>query len=207
MAKKKIIPVYLQIAQDLANRIINDELEIGLKLSGRSMLSSYYNVSSETIRKALILLSTKGIVEVKANLGVFVVSKKLAKQFIEQYKLKNDITTLKEELIDLVKQKHDLEQQINEKILQIVDYTSRYKNSEYIVVHEYTLELKENKYTLNELQLRANTGVTVVGIKRNDEVILSPKSDEVLLDKDKLLYVGTADACLLLGHYLRSFSK
>jgi DNA-binding GntR family transcriptional regulator len=55
-------PQYLQIAQDLATRISKGKLEEGSTLYGRSVMSSEYNVSPETIRRALRLLADMKVV-------------------------------------------------------------------------------------------------------------------------------------------------
>ena len=51
------LPQYMQIALSIAGRIAGGDVPEGAKISGRSKLSSEYNVSPETIRKAVRLLS------------------------------------------------------------------------------------------------------------------------------------------------------
>lgn len=50
MPEKFETPVYARIALDLARKIASGELAAGSRLSGRSLLSSTYRVSPETIR-------------------------------------------------------------------------------------------------------------------------------------------------------------
>ena len=47
------LPQYIQIALSSARRIAGGDVPEGAKISGRSKLSSEYNVSPETIRKAV----------------------------------------------------------------------------------------------------------------------------------------------------------
>ncbi|MDY0372402.1 MAG: GntR family transcriptional regulator, partial [Sphaerochaetaceae bacterium] len=54
--KRDGMPIYARIALDIANRIENGELLEGKRLSGRSLMSSEYGVSPETIRRAFSLL-------------------------------------------------------------------------------------------------------------------------------------------------------
>lgn len=56
---------YMRVAVSLAERIAAGELREGEKLSGRSKLSPEYNVSPETVRRALRLLADMKVVEVK----------------------------------------------------------------------------------------------------------------------------------------------
>ena len=48
------LPQYMQIALSIAGRIAGGDVPEGAKISGRSKLSSEYNVSPETIRKAVV---------------------------------------------------------------------------------------------------------------------------------------------------------
>lgn len=48
--------------------------------------------------------------------------------------------------------------------------------------------------TLAQLDLRARLGITVLVIKRDDQLIVSPPADTVLLDGDLLLVLGENDA-------------
>ena len=50
-------PIYSQVAFDIATKIATGELEEGQKFTGRSLMSSQYGVSPETIRRALKQLS------------------------------------------------------------------------------------------------------------------------------------------------------
>jgi trk system potassium uptake protein TrkA len=51
-----------------------------------------------------------------------------------------------------------------------------------------------SQQTLAQLDLRARLGVTVLVIKRDDQLIASPPADTVLLDGDLLLVLGENDA-------------
>lgn len=205
MSKRNSTPIYLQVAVDVASRIARAELKIGQKISGRTTLAGEYNVSSETIRKAMKLLSDVDIVEVKHGNGIYVSSLLRAEEFINRYRIKATVNELKEELLDLIKQRDLIEEKMNQTMNSIIDYTSRFKNSDHISVNEYYLNYDELIYekTLEELDLKRNTGITLVGIKREGITILSPDDDEVIKAKDKLLYTGIQSSSLRLGEYLR----
>ena len=156
MPKKNATPVYLQVAVDVAGRISRKELTVGQKLSGRTTLAGEYNVSPETIRKAMKLLSDVNIVEVKHGNGIHVFSIDRAEEFIEQYRIKASVNELKEELLELMKQRDLIENKMNETMNSIVDYTSRFKNSDHISVNEYYIDYDVStiEKTLKELELK-----------------------------------------------------
>lgn len=68
------LPQYIQIALSIARRIAGGDVPEGAKISGRSKLSSEYNVSPETIRKAVRLLGDMRVVDVREQSGVYVLS-------------------------------------------------------------------------------------------------------------------------------------
>jgi len=206
MSKKNSIPIYLQVAADVAGRILRQEIIAGQKISGRTTLASEYGVSPETIRKAMKLLEDVGIVEIRQGNGIYVISMDYAETFLEQYRMKTSISELKEELIQLMNQRNDIEDKMNQAMNSIVDYTSRFKNSDHITVHEFFLAADDHgiEKTLGQLELRKNTGITLVGIKRDGVMTLSPDSQAIIRASDRLFYVGKPSSSLRLGDYLRT---
>lgn len=206
MAKKNTTPIYLQIAADVAGRISREELIVGQKISGRTTLASEYNVSPETIRKAMGLLADVNIITVGHGKGVVVSSVKKAEAFIERYRIKSSVNDLKLEMIELVKQRDSIESKMNETMNAIIDYTSRFKNSDHIPVNEYDLNYDTLLYrkSIGDLDLKKNTGITLVGIKRGGATIISPDDEEIIKAKDRLLYVGIPSSSVRLGEYLRT---
>jgi DNA-binding GntR family transcriptional regulator len=77
--------MYERIALDIAHRIAQGQLPEGKRLSGRSLMSSEYGVSPETIRRAFSLLDEQQVVQVLQNSGVKVLSQENAKSYIERY--------------------------------------------------------------------------------------------------------------------------
>ena len=55
-------PRYEKIALDIANAIYKGQYEEGEKIYGRSTLAGTYNVSPETIRRAIKILEDVGVV-------------------------------------------------------------------------------------------------------------------------------------------------
>ena len=85
MRIKSNIPVYESIAMDVAERIADGEFSVGEKISGRTILSSQYNVSPETIRKAMGLLAQADVVAVSQGKEIIVLSQKQASEFFQHH--------------------------------------------------------------------------------------------------------------------------
>ena len=85
MRVKSNIPVYESIAMDVAERIAAGEFAVGEKISGRTILSSQYNVSPETIRKAMGLLAQANVVAVSQGKEIIVLSLEEAREFFQHH--------------------------------------------------------------------------------------------------------------------------
>lgn len=82
--QKRLPPQYEQIAEDIARRIVEGRLVTGDKLFGRSVMSSEYGVSPETIRRAFRLLADMQVIEIKPQSGASVLSLDSAKRYLER---------------------------------------------------------------------------------------------------------------------------
>jgi GntR family transcriptional regulator len=68
-------PIYRQIADDLRGKIESDEITHGARLPTESDLMGRYDASRNTVRDAIRLLTTRGLVETRPGQGTFVVEK------------------------------------------------------------------------------------------------------------------------------------
>ncbi|WKY47416.1 GntR family transcriptional regulator [Eubacteriaceae bacterium ES3] len=204
MAARKETPIYMQVAVDVAGRIARDNLKVGQKISGRTTLASEYNVSPETIRKALWLLEEVGIIKVAHGSGSYIASKAYAEEFIERYKVKFSVNDFKKEIMLLMRQRDEIEQRMNDAMNNIIDYTSRFKNSEQIMIYEYFLDYETElpEKSIADLNLNKEIGVTLVGISRAGKMMIAPPAEEIIRAKDTLYYVGINAADLRLDGYL-----
>jgi len=66
-------PIYRQIAEDLRHQIETGELRPGQQLETEIELRDRYNASRNTIRDAIKLLTTRGLIETRPGQGTFVV--------------------------------------------------------------------------------------------------------------------------------------
>lgn len=113
------IPRYLKIAVDISARIVSGDLLEGDKLKGRSVLSTEYSVSPETIRRAMSILSDKKVVDVVAGSGITVLSKAKAIQFLNNFKEDERINQMRSRLSQMIEQSAALSEKINSLTYQI----------------------------------------------------------------------------------------
>ena len=116
MESKVNEPIYKQIALDIAGRIYNDDMKIGEKIHGRSTLASNYNVSPETVRKAVKLLEDMKVVSSSKGSGVTIISKDNAYNFINRFHSIESVTSLKHDIDSLMREKETIEKNIGEMI-------------------------------------------------------------------------------------------
>ena len=62
---------YFQLMEDLKNKILNSEIKSGDKLPSENELSAKYNVSRQTVRKALSILENAGYIYAQHGRGTF----------------------------------------------------------------------------------------------------------------------------------------
>jgi K+/H+ antiporter YhaU regulatory subunit KhtT len=191
-SKYVIKPIYQKIAIDIANRIIIGDFSVGDKLRGRSSLSSHYNVSPETIRRAIILLNDMDIVEVIKGSGIIVKSVDNCLKFVEKFKDIDFLNLSKKEILNLFEEKNKLEKKIREKIDEFTDYSSRFINSNPFMPFEFEIYkgLCIIGKSISESKFWQNTGATVIGIRRGKNLILSPGPYAVFQEGDVILAIG-----------------
>ncbi|ALP91593.1 TrkA C-terminal domain-containing protein [Clostridium butyricum] len=186
------IPTYKKIALDIANKIqINNILE-GDILHGRSTLSSKYNVSPETIRRSMILLEDVEVVKTIKGKGILVLSREKAISFLNRNKSIDSIRSYKTEIDKLLNNRKEIENQLLKSIQGIIDYSSRFNEVNNIIPLEFVVP--ENCLyigkTVGEIMFWQNTGATLIAVKRNDELLLSPGPYISLNPNDVLIVVG-----------------
>ncbi|PHV69902.1 GntR family transcriptional regulator [Sporanaerobium hydrogeniformans] len=185
-------PVYAQIAHDIANRIASGELKENTKILGRSVMSSEYGVSPETIRRSFKLLADMKIVEVQKNSGVVVISKEKAKDYMINFKRVNDYEILKKQLEDLTEKRNKLNEQIEEIINQM--FRLNKKSNYEAVIHQFEVTIPRESWiigkTINEVMFWQNTHGTVLAIKRNNRLIMSPGPYAVFEEGDVFIVTG-----------------
>ena len=193
--KQSVIPSqYLQIALDLATRIAQGELAEGSRIYGRSVMASEYNVSPETIRRALRLLADMKVVEVKPQSGAVVLSADNARRYIENFAEDAGIHSLRRQLKDLLAESAEINRQMAETVSALVKGQDTFSAAgEPLPNYEVTVP-KDSPLigkNIGELKFWQSTGGTIVAIRRGQTVILSPGPYAELYGGDVIILVGS----------------
>lgn len=185
-------PIYLGIALDISKRIAQGELPEGTKLYGRSVMSSEYGVSPETIRRSLKLLSDMNVVVVKHNSGAVVLSSENAKAYLDRFEEYAGVQALRKKLKGAIAEHAALTKQIYNLVNDIsgitvrVSPTNPFQNYEIDVPKDSRIVGK----TLEELNFWQETGATVIAIKRKTRVLVSPGPYILFEADDCIVFIG-----------------
>lgn len=196
MGENIVKPIYQQISIDIASRIANGEFPMGSKIHGRSTLAGQYNVSPETIRRSVKLLEDMEIVAVNAGSGITVKSRDEAFKFIGKFKNIDSITSLKKDMWNLIEEKNKLDEELKSCINKIIDYSERFRNSNPFAPIEVEIPNTSRLLgkTIGESNFWQNTGSTIIAIKKDGKIILSPGPYAELKAGDTLVMVGDENA-------------
>lgn len=194
-------PVYAQIALDVASRIARGELPENAKLFGRSVMSSEYGVSPETIRRAMRLLEDMKVVGIKQNSGIFVLSMERARQYVERFGKNAGLRDTQERLQALLEESEQQHRKVMETAGALIRMCERFTNASPFRHYEEIVPTgspHEGK-NLGELHFWQETGATVIAYRREGQLVLSPGPYADLRGGDTLLFVGDL-ACVQAVH-------
>jgi K+/H+ antiporter YhaU regulatory subunit KhtT len=185
---------YRQIATDIAQDIVKGKYVRGQKLFGRSVLASYYHVSSETIRKAVFILKDMGILDTEKGSGIEVLSLEKAQEFIDRYNEVEKISSAKQEIMHWAERQAQETGELIEKIQFVIHTAERLKTIHPFTPYEITITADSIVLgkTADELQFWQNTGATIIAIRRSGTVILSP-GPYATFHKDDIFYIIGTD--------------
>jgi len=205
MPNQRINPQYLMIARDIARRITDNEWTENQMISGRSLLSSEYKVSPETIRRALALLADMKVVYVKKNSGVNILSKDNAKRYLSSFDEMKDQMDMQSELKDLIEKNDEINRKMHDLLAKIIKLQSTisYSNPN-IPYYEIKVSLNSNIIGMNveDIKFWQNTDATIVAIRRGQNLIISPGPKAEIYENDTVIIVGSQKAAQKAADYI-----
>ncbi|MDS0527800.1 GntR family transcriptional regulator [Clostridium sp. SHJSY1] len=201
---KLTTPRYQQIATDIASKIADGHYKVGEKIYARSSLASQYGVSSETARRAICVLDDLDIVDTTKGSGVIIKSYENAIKFIKQYDNIQTVDSLKREILESVnKQKKELEH-FNDILLELVDKTERFRSTNPFIPFEIkiTAEMKYLNKSAADINFWHNTLATIIAIKRNGELLISPGPYASFFENDIFYFIGDKECIDRVQNFL-----
>ena len=192
MFKQTKTPNYIKIAVDIAHRIINNQFIEGEKITGRTTLVSIYNVSPETIRRSLALLKDMNVVTINEKSGIIINDKDSAKEFLNKFKTKSDFTYLNSETFELIKQRKEIDDKLEKNITNIIEFATQLRNVGSIIPFENIVQKDSFAVgkSIGELNFWHNTKATIIAVKRNGDMFLSPGPYFIINEDDIIVFVG-----------------
>lgn len=197
-------PVYQQIAADIAAKIVDKRYQVGEKVYARSSIASQYGVSSETARRAICVLADLDIVDVTKGSGVVINSYENAVKFVQQFTGIQSIYDLKQKVFDSIDQQKKELKFLTNCVQGIVDRTERFQAINPFIPFEIKITDQTpylNK-SISEINFWHYTNATVIGIKRDQTILMSPGPYAVLCENDTLYYCGDNDCQERVNNYL-----
>lgn len=186
METKSHIARYENIAYQIAKQIYDGKLPLNQKLSGRTLLSSEYNVSSETIRRAIRSLVNYGVVDVKEQSGIYVKSIEQAKSFMDDFNFKQQQKNIKIELIELLEEENKIHSRLDKTMKRLLN------SKEFFPFDYFTIEINQNMKhigkTIDELDFYQVTGGLIIAFEL-DHVLYQIPKPSTMLKEGMILYI------------------
>jgi len=197
-------PRYQQIAADVAAKIVDGHYKVGDKIYARSSLASQYGVSSETARRAICVLSDLNIVDTSKGSGVTIKSYENAIKFVKQHDDINTISNLKQDIIDSVDRQKKEIKFLYGCLSDLIDKTDRLRSVNPFTPFqvEITSATPYINKSASDINFWHNTSATIIAIRRNDSLLMSPGPYAVFQENDIFYFVGDENCIERVKKYL-----
>ncbi|HYF91495.1 MAG TPA: TrkA C-terminal domain-containing protein [Symbiobacteriaceae bacterium] len=185
---------YEEIAFDLAKRIVQGELPEGTRVLGRSSLAGTYQVSPETIRRAVAILHERSIVQSVAGSGIRVLSRMAASEYLNSQRAMAKLEEGARELFDMMKARREMDERIEALLERVLSQATGVLASPHVEEFPVAPEAWVVGRALNEIRLRSRTGATAVVVTRGETETFSPPADWRLEEGDVITVLGSDEA-------------
>lgn len=198
-------PKYQIIAEDLAAKIVEKKYSVGDKIYARSTLASGYGVSSETARRAIAVLQDLNIVEATKGSGVMITSYENAAKYVQQLQGVQSVRELQNAVQESISRQMSelaiLQQTTNE----LVERTNRFRSANPFV--PFQLDITERcpylTKNLSEINFWQNTRATIVGIRKGEQLFLSPGPYATLDVGNTIYFIGDDESLMKAKQFLQ----
>jgi DNA-binding GntR family transcriptional regulator len=193
---KKDRPIYERVAYEIAIQIANGQYVEGSKIKGRSLASTQFNVSTETMRKALNVLQEHGVILIKEQSGAEVISKAKALSYSEVFKDEVALKNSFQSFHALLDESKTIQQRIKKELSRLQKKYDINHSSTPIRTFDY--QLSDNHPLVGQTNQSLNffllTGATLYGVVGT--VTLSSPSGEYVFQPFDILYFSGDDTVM-----------
>lgn len=200
------VPKYQQIAVDIAGKIAEGFYQENEKIYVRSSIASQYGVSSETARRAICVLSDIDIVKSTKGSGIVIQSRERAIEFVNKYNSIRQIGVLKKDIIKNIEEQTTKNTELKAMISELLYKTERFKAVNPFIPFEIemTSDADHLGESISEMNFWHNTSATIIAIKREDNMIISPGPYAVVKEGDTIYYLGDENSQERVKNFLYS---
>lgn len=190
----------------MLQKIVERKYSIGDKIYAASSLASQYNVSAETARRAIAVLQDLEIVEASKGSGVIIKSYEKAAHFVRQFQDVQSVHELQSELMISIQKQHQELLNLQDKTKQLISRTEHFRSVNPFIPYqlEMTAESPCIHQTVQALNFWQNTSSTIVGIRRGNELLLSPGPYVSFEEGDIIYFIGNDESFARVQSFLYS---
>ncbi len=203
MSDKVKSSVYQKIALDISSRIVENNLVVGEKIYARSSIASQYNVSPETARRAINILADLDIVETMKGSGIIIKSYENAVKYIRNFSSKQTVKSIISEINEgLENQKKEIEH-LKHNFDLLFENTQRFQSNPFVPFEmKITSASKYLGKSSSEVNFWQNTNATIIAIKRNNNIYLSPGPYAEFKENDIFYFVGDENSYIRVKDFM-----
>ena len=132
------------------------------------------------------------VVTVNEKSGIIINNKNAAKEFLYKFKTKSDFTNLNNETFDLIKMRKEIDNKLEKNITSIIEFATQLRNVGSIIPFENIVKKDSVAVgkSIGELNFWHNTKATIIAVKRDGDLFLSPGPYFIINTDDIIVYVG-----------------
>jgi K+/H+ antiporter YhaU regulatory subunit KhtT len=114
------------------------------------------------------------------------------------------VKDLEKQMYSLIGERDKLDDQLFETVKKIMDYSVKLRHTNPLAPIEVEIfsGCTHIGKSISEVKFWQNTGGTVIGVKRNGEIIISPGPYTLILEGDVLLIIGDEETYDRVIHFL-----
>ena len=162
-------------------------------------------MSAETARRAIAVLQDLDIVEATKGSGVIIISYENAAKFVHRLEGVQSIRELQSTLQQSIEKQMIELTTLKETTNDLINRTNRFRNINPFV--PFQLEITENCpflcKNIGEINFWQNTRATIVGIRKNDHLIMSPGPYAILEAGNIIYFIGDDESLANAQQFLQ----